>query len=235
MGIFEEIWSKVSQDDGSGTRVIRYASDQDLLFIYASGFVDAEKYTFDQWKDAFKSSKQTDDSYIVSREQWISKAIYYYNGPVKIPFNPLLIPEKEYTEAEITKLLIECILPSSQTTKEKLPLFIKDYQQRGLLKDGKMTMTKEVKQELSNFLATYPSPLRILEVNIQRLLRGESPIQAGTDPSKTGYVKGSTTVRTTQAHLDAILGGGGRSTPQTQGDTEISVKDLQQQVKKRPV
>jgi hypothetical protein len=230
VGIFEDIWNKVARDDGTGTRIIRYDSKDDLLFIYASGFVDTGKCTFDEWKDSFKST------YRVTFQQWMEKEKFYYDGPVRVPFNTHQIPEKEFTEAELTDMFKKCMVPSSQTTVDKIPLFLKDYKQRGLLKDGKMMMTKEIKKELGDFITFYPSPLRVLEVNVQRMLRGEAAVGTGAAPSKTGFTMGKSTVRTTQAQLDTILGGskGGPAGP-TETEKDLSVKDLQKQVKKKTV
>lgn len=235
MAIFEDIWNKVSRDDGSGTRVIRYPSRYDLLFLYASGFVDAEKVTFDQWKDSFKSSLQADGSYRITYEQWKEKEKFYYKGPIRVPFNPHLIPEREFTEAEIVDMFKKCVIPSSQTTVEKIPLWIDSFKRRGLLQNGRMQMTKEIKKEIGDFITYYPSPLRVLEVNIQRMLRGEAAVGAGAQ-DKTKFAMGQTASKTTQAQLDAILGGsvsGPKGPAKSQQD--VSVKDLQKQIKKRTV
>lgn len=236
MSLFEDIWNKIAKEDGTGTRVITYNSDQDLNFIYASGFVDGSKYTLKQWLDAFRPSQQKDGSYRVSFKQWLEKEKFYYDGPVREPFNPLLIPEKEFTEAELVDMFKKCVVPSSLATEEKIPLFLKDYQQRSLLKNGKMMMTMEVKQELRDFLTFYPSPLRVLEVNVKKLQRGEETVPIPGQAAKTGFKMGASGVKTTQAQLESLLGGSraGPSTPEAPKE-ELSVKDLQKQVKKRPV
>ncbi len=174
MSIFDEIWERTSHDDGSGAPVIKYAANQDLLFLYAAGFVDAEKYPLEEWVEAFKPSLQPDGSYIVTREQWMDKEKYYYSGEIREPFDPLQIPEKEYSEEEISDMFKACIIPSSQATADKVPLFINDYKERGVMKDGKMAVTKQIKQELNLFLSKFPSPLRILELSVrQRRLQRE--------------------------------------------------------------
>lgn len=235
MGIFEEIWNKVAQDDGSGKRVIQYNSKDDLLFIYASGFVDADKYTYDQWREAFNSSLRKDGSYRVAFDQWMAKEKFYYDGPIRTPFNPHNIPEKEFTEDEIADMFKKCMIPSSQTTEDKIPLWLDTFKNRGLLKDGKMMMTKEIKKELADFISLYPSPLRVLEVNVQRILRGEEAIGVEGAEDKTKFALGKSTVRTTQAHLETILSGGRPPKASEKSEKDLSVKDLQKQIKKKPV
>ncbi len=236
MALFDEIWKKVSKDDGTGSRFIKYESDDDLVFIYASGFVDADKCDLKTWMDVFASSLQEDGSYLVSQDQWMAKEKYYYDGTVRLPFDPMLIPEKEYSEAEVVEIYQKCIIPSSQASADKINVMIRDYKERRLLKDGKMTLTRDIKEEMRNFITAFPSPLRILEINVQRMLEGESPIAAAAEAGKTGFKMGATTVQTTQAQLDSILGGSrGGPTKAEPGKESLSVKDLQKQVKKRPV
>lgn len=242
MKAYEQIWDKVSKPDGTGKRAIRYESVDDLVFIYASGFVDADKYTLEQWIKAFESSRQKDRSYRVSYDQWLANEKYYYTGPVRIPFDPLKIPEKEYTKEEVIELLKTCIVPSSQSIPEKVPLFIKDYEMRGLFKNGKLQMTSELKKELNLFIVRFPSPLRVLEVNIQKLIRG-SEAQATADVAaglKSQYTAGSSKIKTTQAQLEAIMSGKLRAKAgegaQKEDKQTPSLKDLQKQaVKKQTV
>ncbi len=235
MALFDEIWKKVSEDDGTGTRVIKYGSNEDLVFIYASGFVDSAKYDLKSWLDAFEPSKQEDGTYKVSQAQWAEKEKFYYTGSVRDPFNALLIPEQNFTEAELLDLFNTCIVPSSQATPKTVPNFIRDYKARGLFKNGKIMMDKKLKEELHAFITAFPSPLRVLETNVQKLLRGEKPLAAGGS-TKTGYSPGESKVKTTQAQLEAILGGSGRAAPAPKPqEDQMSVKDLQKQIKKRPV
>ncbi len=170
MSFFTDIWDKIAKDDGTGTRVIRYGSLDDLVFLYASGFVDAEKYDLKAWLEAFDSSKQSDGSYVINKGHWLEKEKFHYHGPIRDPFEAHLIPEKEFTEAELIELFNQCIVPSSQATKESIPNFIRLYENRNLLKNGKMMMTKEIKQELHDFIEAFPSPLRVLETHLHEML-----------------------------------------------------------------
>lgn len=238
---FEQIWDKVAKPDGTGKRVIRYESVDDLVFIYASGFVDGEKYTLEQWIKAFDAAKQKDKSYRVTYDQWMAKEKFYYTGPVRFPFDPLKIPEREYSKEELKDLFKTCIVPSSQATPEKIPLFLKDYEMRGLFKNGRLQMTPGLKNELNVFIARFPSPLRVLEVNVQKLFRGAAAQETADAASqlRSQYVEGSSKVKTTQAQLEAIMSGRLRGEESPKGDDkkEIpSVKDLQKQaVKKQTV
>ncbi len=238
---FEQIWDKVAKPDGSGQRVILYESVDDLVFIYASGFVDGEKYTLEKWIQAFEPSRKEDKSYRVSYKQWMDKERFYYTGPVRFPFDPLKIPEKEYDKEELIDLFKSCIVSSSQATPEKIPLFIKDYEMRGLFKNGVLLMTKELKNELNAFVARFPSPLRVLEVNVQKLIRGSAAQETADAGSqmRSQYSEGSSKVKTAKAQLEGIMSGRLREQGQKGNADEAkspAVKDLQKQaVKKQTV
>ncbi|MDX1402553.1 MAG: hypothetical protein R3245_11575 [Kiloniellales bacterium] len=238
MKTFEQIFEKVAKPDASGNRVIHYASEDDLVFIYASGFVDAKKCSLDEWIAAFDDSKQKDGSYDVTYKQWMAKEKFYYTGPVREPFDAMKIPEKEYTEAEFTDMWRKCIIPSSQSTEEKIPRVLQDLKGQGILKDGKINVDVEVKKQIGNFLLAFPSPLRVLEIKVQQMLRGEVATTGSEtlDAMASGYARGPTKTQTTQDKLSSLLGGHAKpAQPAKKPDEELSVKDLQKKVKNRPV
>lgn len=237
MKVFEDIWQAVSEEDESGLRFLRYASRKDLVFLYDSGFVDAEKYSVDDWVDAFKPSLQKDESYKVSYDQWMEKQKYYYSGPIREPFDAMKIPERDFTLEEFEDMLRTCIVPSTQMGPEKVPEYIESCKKRGMLSDGKIKMTPEVKKELGEFLTLYPSPLRILEVNVKRLREGgAAPEGVSEAAQKTGFAVGKTAAQRTSSKLDSLLSGQTAAPSKGAKDSGVSLKDLQKQsVKKRPV
>lgn len=238
MKTFEQIFEKVAKKDASGNRVIHYASDDDLIFIYASGFVDAEKYSLQQWIEAFADSQQKDGTYQVTYKQWMAKEPFYYTGPVREPFDPMKIPEKEFTEEEFVDLWRQCIIPSSQSTEEKIPQVLSDLKKQGVLKDGKILVDEGVKKQLAYFLLAYPSPLRVLEIKVQQMMQGEVATTGSEtlDAMASGYVRGPSKTQTTKDRLSTLLGGHAKpAAPAKKADEELSVKDLQKKVKNRPV
>ena len=238
MKTFEQIFEKVAKKDASGNRAIHYASDDDLIFIYASGFVDAEKYSLDQWIAAFAESKQKDGSYLITYKQWMAKEPFYYTGPVHEPFDPMKIPEREFTEAEFVDMWRKCIIPSSQSSEAKIPQVLGDLKKQGVLKDGKIMVDEGVKKQIGYFLLAYPSPLRVLEIKIQQMMQGEVATTGSEtlDAMASGYVRGASKVQATQDRLSKLLGGHVKpAQPAKKPDDELSVKDLQKKVKNRPV
>jgi len=238
MSTFTEIWERVSKDPGDGVRVITFATENDLNFLYASGFVDAEKYTMEQWLKSFDECKQKDESYIVTNKQWMAKEAMHYTGPVREPFNPLNLPEEELTEAQFVTMLKQCIIPSSQATVEKIPVILKDFKDQEFFKDGKIMVTTKVKNELNIFLAMYPSPLRVLEFKIMQLKSGEIATTGSefTDIMASGYVAGASKAKTTQSKLDSLLGGHAKPAAQPSGAPgDMDVAALRSKMKNRPV
>src|SRR5262245_56516548 len=111
MDPLEAIFNRVAKDGKDGKKYIFFKDQTDIAFLYASGFVDAKKYGFQNWMDAFKPSRQADGSYVISREQWMEKKKYHYEGPINPPWDPMSLEEREYTEKEIQEIIAKKIIP----------------------------------------------------------------------------------------------------------------------------
>lgn len=235
---FEDIWNKIAEKDSSGNLIIRYESEEDIIFLYSSGFVDAEKFSLDDWVDAFKESRQQDGSYHVTHPQWLDKQKYYYAGPILEPFNALKIPEREYTTDELIDLFKTCIVPSSQMSEDKIPILLQEYEKQGLLKDGKFQMTMKQKKDLHDSIKQFPSPLHVLEVNVERMQQGatEPTVTEVSGARDSQFVHGASASKTATAQLESLLGGKTKPAPSLEGKETVSLKDLQKRsVKRRPV
>src|SRR5579885_3697785 len=107
----EAIFHRVAKETKDKKKYIFFKDQVDIAFLYASGFVDAKKYTYKQWMDSFDASKKADGTYVVSHEQWMEKKKFHYNGPIKEPWDPMTLENREYTEKEIEQILINKVLP----------------------------------------------------------------------------------------------------------------------------
>lgn len=182
----EELWEKVAQPGDDGHKYITYKGEQDLIFLYANGFVDFRKYTAAAWVEAFTESKQKNGSYRVTREQWLAKEKYRLNEPVGEPFDPGRLKEKEITEAEFAAVLKHFICPSTWIPEANIPNMLEYYRKNKKLANGKIRIDPSIKKEFKDVLEKLPSPLRVLQLDVARV-RGKRKTTGG----KSAYVAGA--------------------------------------------
>ncbi len=235
MSQLDQIWDQVatqSPEDGKKYIIFKLGI-QDLMFLYMSGFVDARKYSFTQWVEAFKPSRRQNGHYWLTKEQWLDKKKFHYTGPVNAPFDPMTMEEKDYTEQEVLKLLKDKILPGTMFSPAYAPTVINNLKAQGRLINGKFRVDRELKKYLLGVMNQYPSPMRILEVGVDKMRKakkGDAKF-AQEQVQKSAFTAGSTAQQIAAARLSSIMGSG-RSEPSTTpkpGKEEggISLKDLQ--------
>ncbi len=232
----DQIWHQVAKQAEDGKKYIDLKGLQDLMYIYMSGFVDARKYSFKQWLDSFASSRQPNGHYRVTYEQWMEKKKYHYAGPIKPPFDPMTMEERDYTEQEVTRLLTDRIVPGTMFNPSYVPTIINYLKAQGRLVNGKFRVDLELKKYLLSMMNQFPSPMRVLEISVDRMRRskkGDATL-AQQALQKSGFTAGSSAQMITQARLANILGTSAKGAPPSQEapkEAGISLKDLQ---KKRP-
>ncbi|QQR80567.1 MAG: hypothetical protein IPJ69_14980 [Deltaproteobacteria bacterium] len=223
-----DTWNKVSKPTKDGKRFITFKSVQDLMFLYATGFVDTQKYSFEQWLNAFTSSRQSNGSYLVSKEQWLEKKKYHYSGPVNPPFDPMTIEEKEYTEQEITKLLTQDLIPATSFDKSYVPQVINNLKAQGRLINGKFKIDQNVKKYLTEVIKQYPSPLRVLQVTVHKLLKAKKGdvASAKEELQKSSFFAGASAQQIASSRLSNMVGNAKTTAPIPEEGAGISLKDL---------
>ncbi|MBI2982463.1 MAG: hypothetical protein HYY44_09300 [Deltaproteobacteria bacterium] len=230
----EELWEVVSQEDKDGQRSIIYQNQYDLLYLYANGFVDFKKYTLDQWIKAFDDSKEKDGSYKITKDQWLKKAEYRYNGPIGDPFDPDRLQEREFSEKEFEAVFKQFVCPSTWIPEANIPVILDYYRKQNKLVNGKIRINKMIKGEIRQALDRIPSPLRILQLDVASL-RNKSrkgfPMPA-TAP-QTGYVPGMNTQKLAAKGLEQLSRRSAPAAPAPSGPT-VSLKDLAKKGKKSP-
>ena len=90
MDELEVIFNRVAKAGKDGKPRLFFKDHVDIAFLYATGFVDARKFTYKQWLDSFDPSKQPDGGYIISREQWLEKTKFHYDGFSGTPLDAAL-------------------------------------------------------------------------------------------------------------------------------------------------
>lgn len=233
MDQLEQIWNQVATQAEDGKKyIILKLGIQDLMFLYMSGFVDAKKYSFKQWMEAFTPSRRPNGHYWVLKEHWLEKKKYHYTGPVKIPFDPMKMEERDYEEQEITKLLTEKILPGTMFNVAYAPTIINNLKAQGRLINGKFRIDQELKKYLLGVMNQYPSPMRILEVSVDRMRKAKKGDRKLMQEQiqKSAFSAGSTAQQIAAARLSSLMGSGRAAAPaETPAKEEagISLKDLQ--------
>jgi len=205
MDPMEQIWEKAAKPAKDGNKYFIFKGINDLGFLYVTGFVDAQKYSLKDWTDAFKSSQQKDGSYLVSHAQWLEKRKFRYGGVIHPPFNPLTLPEKEYSEEEVIKVLSENILPQTIFDKSAIPQILQNLRSQKKLVNGKLKVDRKLKMEVAHLIDSYPSPRRILELMVDTLKRAKKPSEAlAHQTERSGFAAGKTAQQIVASRLSEL-------------------------------
>lgn len=231
MDPLEVIFNQVSKEEKDGKRHIFFKDHVDIAFLYATGFVDAKKFNYKQWLDSFDPSKQPDGSYIVSKEQWMEKRKFYYDGPIHPPWDPMAVEEREYSEKEIHDLLVEKVLPCTIFDASYAQVYINNLKAQGRLANGKAKVDKPAKEYILQVINQYPSPMRVLEVSVYRLrdTRLGQTQAAQNQIQKSGFAAGMTAQEIHAQRLASLskTPSAAKQTPPPASDKPaISIKDL---------
>lgn len=225
----EELWEQVAKPAADGQKQITYKTDQDLLFLYANGFVDFRKFTLADWIKAFDDSKQKDGSYRVTRQQWLAKDKYRFTGAIGEPFDPQRLKEREYTEQEFSQILKLFICPSTWIPEQNIPGLLDYFKKKKKLVDGKIRIDKDVKKEFQESLDKIPSPLRILQLDVARFRRQKGAAPAAT--SGSGYQAGTDAQKLAASRLAQIAKSAPAPEPEVGKEAGIPLKEIK---KRRP-
>jgi hypothetical protein len=234
----EHIWKQVAKNDENGTEYIHYTGIAELNFLYFTGFVDTRKHTLEQWQQAFLESRLPNGSYRINKDQWMIKRNFRYNGPVEVPFNPKEdLKDRVYTEQEILDILTNKIVPSTSVDEKTILGYMKHYKDRGLMVDGEMKVDANLKRDINGLLEMYPSPLRVLQQNVQKMREEQAgKISKVAEPHEIAATQSQFMAHQQQEkmaadRLSSLLKTGGSQKPASQPAEDqgqgLSLKDLQ--------
>lgn len=205
-----DIWEKVSVQAPDGQRTIRWPTRADIDYLYDTGFVDTDRFRKEEWLDAFKDSRQKGGSYIITKDQWLAKRPFRFNGPTREPFDPLALREGEWEVEEFERILKERLFPSTTLSED---LFRKAIDKRGekAIVNGKFLVSKTLKLALKQALIFHPSPQRFRELAVsgareemKKALDASQKLRMG-GASKSGYASGPTNQQTAVDQLSKLL------------------------------
>ncbi len=175
-----------------------FEGEHDLSYLYRTGFVDTDKFKYQDWLNAFKNSRQSNGEYHLTKEQWLSKATYRYNKKVEEPYDPMTIREGEWTEADWLDFIKTTLVPQCTITFEQYLFGINEAKRKGEIKDGIVTMTAEKKRGIVKLLNNNPSPKRRRALAVQHVRKKEDLETTASGPSKTSTAAAVAPQETTQ-------------------------------------
>ena len=159
------LWLQVSQKEADGTRVIVWKNDQDLDLLYYTGFVDTDKFTLIQWKEAHQDFKQKEASYRLKLKDWMGLKKYRYDGIVSPLFEPETLKEGVWSEVQFDRFLKEIFLPQVTCSEKQFREALKTTGNK-IFDKGGYKITKAFKNDLKIILETFPSPKRAREIAV---------------------------------------------------------------------
>jgi hypothetical protein len=234
----EEIWRSIPKEGGSNPphsgEYIRYGS-VDPKFLWVTGFVNTERYKLEEWEAVFEDCKQSDGSYLISKEKFISLGKYKYTGPIKTPLDAMKIREGWYDLNTWHEFCVKSIMPSTTLTAEQLVQAEKVLKEQGIIKNGKILIDKTRKLQVKQFLDNYPSPTRLRELGMETARKERLESEAARSEAavvKTTYEKGAKLGTREKKELGETLLKGSRITPQAKQEAPtFSVKELRKKSK----
>lgn len=161
----EYIWEKVPK---TAEGFIHYLAG-DVPYLYQNGFVDTNRFSYNEWKQAFKDCEQQDGTYLISKDKFLSLRRFRYGGPVFTPFDPYRVREGEWADEDLKKLFERSIKPSSGITEDIFWNSVKALKDAGSVQNGKLWVDASVKKQLAYLIERFPSPRRRLEKEVHRI------------------------------------------------------------------
>lgn len=165
--VMEHLWETLDKtEDGSH---LRYTT-VDIEQLWWMGFVDTDKIELDHWIAVFEPYRQEDGSFLLSKDDFIALDKYRYKGEIKIPFDAMLINEGRYTDEGLDDLVNVSIAPSCNLPPDKLKEFFDAIKKDFKGSDSLILIKKPAKERVKALLDSHPSPLRNLEIILDRML-----------------------------------------------------------------
>lgn len=170
--VMERIWDRMQKKTdlppGYSGEYIQYLAT-DPQYLYEVGFVDTKKYSFEEWEKAFEPFKQTDGTYLISKDQFIALGKYKFTGLVKKPLDAMQIKEGWYPLQEWHLFLVRSVIPSLSLPVENMLEAEKQLKDSGQIKKGKILVDKALKLRIKAMLDQFPSPMRQRELGVDKI------------------------------------------------------------------
>ena len=204
--ILQKMWERCAKPGADGRKYIVIKDRADVEYHYWSGFVDDEKFSVQEWADAFQDSLLAKGVYLVNEDQWLAKAKYHYSGPIHPPWDPMTIREGEWDETELETLAWEKLKPNVYFSKEDFAKVIAEVKRTIPKASGKYVIGRALKQDWTEFVNTYASPRRVLQMGVAQLKAARGQPISPQAPVQTGFVQGPSASRQIADKLSQLIG-----------------------------
>lgn len=164
----EYIWERLPKNKDGKT--IHYLPG-DVPYLYQNGFVDAVKYTYEEWQKALLPFKDRDgEGYTLDKQQFLALRLFRYNGPSHEVFEPEKLRDGPWPEDELEYLFENSIKYSSTIPKDMFWRAITTLKSKGFMdSQGEFLVNDTVKKQFQYLVEKFPSPQRRLEKEVRRL------------------------------------------------------------------
>lgn len=178
------IWKSMHESDPAmPPDQLIFEGENDLAYLYSSGFVDTDQFSYQEWAKAFRSQRQKDGRFVLSLDEWLDKTKFRYAGPIYPPFDLDRIQDGDWTEEDFRKLIVKYLLPETAITEKQFFDALKAGEQTGEIKDGIVKVDAALKEELKQLLDRFPSVRRSRGLGVGQAL---AELQSAGDLPETG-------------------------------------------------
>lgn len=168
--IMRWIWEQMHRSDLKLPKdQLVFEGEHDLAYLYNTGFVDTDRYSYEKWLRAFGPHRQKNGSYRLALQDWLDKTPYRYFGPIDPPFDPMTLREGEWSLEEYKQFAKQKILPELTLTYEQFLAGLEQAKKSGQMKGDKVRIDGESKQQLADVMDQYASPKRRRALDAFRL------------------------------------------------------------------
>lgn len=164
----EFIWERLPKNKDGKT--ISYLPG-DPVYLYHNGFVDAIKYSLDQWMAALAPFKNKDGSgYTLDRRSFMMLKVFRYHGPSHEVFEPAKLRGGPWPDDELEYLFQNSVKFSSTITKDIFWRSVEALKKKGFVDgSGQLNVNDTVRKQFEYLVEKFPSPQRRLEKEVRRL------------------------------------------------------------------
>lgn len=168
--LMESIWTNIPKEkllpENFRGEYIRYIAT-DPKFLYMTGFVDDSEFTCEEWEAAFEDCKQADNTYLISKEKFLSLGKFKFVGIVRPPLDIMKVREGWYDLNKWHEFCVKALLPNTTISVESLIQAEKMMKEQGKVVKGRIFVDKSMKLKMKSTIDTFASPRRLRELSIQ--------------------------------------------------------------------
>ncbi len=234
----ELIWAQIPKETklpaGLEGEYIRYLST-DPRYLYNTGFVDNLLNKLEDWEAAFLPFKQDDQSFLLSKDNFLSLGKFRYTGFIRRPVDAMKVRDGWYDLNIWREFVVRDIIPSTTKLSEKeLEASEAEALKQGRIKDGRVKVDDATRRRLQFLMDQFPSPTRMREMALETAFQeiiNKTQVTQNQAKVSTTYDRGPKVGDIQKKDLKEILVKSSKITNTSEQKPTVSLKDLQKQNK----